>query len=190
MSAALKPQQRISTWLASGVLLLAAWPVFSNFLSFLPNIQWVLQDNWSSDPVEILNRVFWIGTALLEPVMILATALLAWVGRNRILRAFPTALYVLGFLISFLLLLVLQFRGALYGETTAWDLLVGPTPQSFFYVGSIVLAFAAAILELTNKAPFAAQAVAAAGRGNPVAFDTATGQPIYGYDTNTGAPIF
>jgi hypothetical protein len=187
------PQQRIATWLFSAVLVVAAWPVFSNLLLFLPNLPYVIQGEWNTEPVHLLNKAFWIGTAILEPVMVLLGALFAWISRNKIVRALPSSLYILGFLVSYVLLFVLQIQGQLYGGISAWDLLVGTLPQSGFYVASFAVALVAVILELAEKAPFPARAaggISGPANRQPVAFDTNTGQPIYGYDTQTGAPIY
>ena len=186
-----KSKLSLSFWLAIAALVVGAWPLFSNLKQVLE-----LEDAfgqafsyWGLGVSSVQYKVF-VLLPFFEPLVLIWAVVANAVGAKRALRAAPSLTFLAG---VFMFLLLNLGSTQQYGMQPVYALIwtLGDLPESIFYTLAILLSLAAAIAALVKKgvsAPVAGQRSTASRQ--PVAFDTATGQPIYGYDTTTGAPIY
>lgn len=194
------PRKPISlgAWLYIAAAVIGAWPVIDHLLHFIDAARNGAIGNlgFSGNVLMFLGQWDWILQNLLEPLVLFGGVALAFTKLGKAIRALPGLLFVLGFVFAFALTFAWGLTMSLGSDLlpSVWGWLVGDVPHAITYVLAVVLAGAAGLLTLTEKAPAGASssvaAFAGAGERTPVGFDPQTGRPIYGYDVNTGQPIF
>ena len=191
----------VAAWVYLAAIAAGVWPWSSNLSNFfgLGSEGIRLAFDYSNGiSANQLGYTDFVVLSFAEPIVVSAGLVLAFVVKNKLVRALPGLMYFAGFLL-FLVLNLMSMKTFDLPISDAWTWTVGQMPEALFYVASLLLALAAAIIALAEKGPAGSVASSAqpgfagqspnAGR-TPVAFDTKTGRPIYGYDVNTGEPIF
>ncbi|MDE2387211.1 MAG: hypothetical protein KGL77_05900 [Actinomycetales bacterium] len=184
----------VSTWITLAAVVVAIYPQYSHLSYFVAYPQTIGDAFNPSSGFGIGSFQFkdFVLVTLFEPLILIAAALFAFISRNRLVRALPGLLYVLGALV---------FLGINFGfaaqegdlmDFSPWQWTFGVGIEAALYVASLVIAAVGSIMALAEKAPAgsASSAAAPAAGRTPVGFDPQTGRPIYGYDVNTGQPIF
>ncbi len=185
-----KSKLSLSFWLALAALVVGAWPLYEHLqqiIRYPSTIGDALRGfSFTSYGFGYLQYAL---LPITEPLLILTALVVNLFVANRIVRALPGLVLALGVVVFFLINLLAI--GETDSEGSVWMWTFGPAPESYFYGLAILLSIAAAVAALMNKRSTSGSVgMTGASDRQPVAFDTATGQPIYGYDTNTGAPIY
>ncbi len=181
---------RASTWVAIAASIFALWSSIKNFLWAIrsDDFQQIALDFTFSSPMTNLFEIDLLLLAFTEPFLLVGILAVTLFAKKSLTRVALPALFAMGAILFF------GLASTVYGSPTeafAWAF--GSPPESDFYKFAVLMAVVSIVLEYALK-PKGGKVVEAGKRAladnQPVAFDTATGQPIYGYDTNTGAPIY
>ena len=181
-----------SFWLALCTLALAAYPLIANLVQVLadPSMIGAAFGGLGFD-VYRLQYVDFVTLPFVEPLVLIAAAIVNLVSRNRIVRALPGLLFVAGFVLFLLLNMLFSVSAAANDwDVDAWLWTVGPMPQAAFYVVAVLLALVTSIVALVEKKeepepPWSTHPCV----GQPE-WDPETGRPILRYDEETGKPIY